>query len=200
MASMALGSDFITYVDTVDTVARCLRLLYIQDLRNLQTKINETIVSVQNITANPKTDTKLGKVGKWMVVNIRLLVYHKEHVFGNILKQDVSCRSYVSSSIEFIERLVDTLHYSARYLSKMMNFNLFLRCWCSCQICEHVDYAKSTRSHLFRYRNRIDITRVCIDFRKFNEEYSASVSKTCLVNLFICEQVDWMLSENIRPI
>jgi len=43
--------------------AKALSLLYIQDLRNLQTRINEAIVSVQSITANPKTDTKLGKVG-----------------------------------------------------------------------------------------------------------------------------------------
>ncbi|KAL6447078.1 hypothetical protein ACFW04_001434 [Cataglyphis niger] len=48
----------------LDNAAKGLSLLYIQDLRNLQTKINETIVAVQNITANPKTDTKLGKVGK----------------------------------------------------------------------------------------------------------------------------------------
>lgn len=48
----------------LDNAAKGLSLLYIQDLRNLQTKINETIVVVQNITANPKTDTKLGKVGK----------------------------------------------------------------------------------------------------------------------------------------
>ncbi|XP_014205919.1 UPF0568 protein C14orf166 homolog [Copidosoma floridanum] len=44
--------------------AKVLCLLYIQDLRDLQTKINEAIVSVQSITANPKTDTKLGKVGR----------------------------------------------------------------------------------------------------------------------------------------
>lgn len=44
--------------------AKVLNLLYIQDLRDLQTKINEAIVGVQNITANPKTDTKLGKVGR----------------------------------------------------------------------------------------------------------------------------------------
>ncbi|XP_011881881.1 PREDICTED: UPF0568 protein C14orf166 homolog [Vollenhovia emeryi] len=48
----------------LDDAAKGLSLLYIQDLRNLQTKINETIVAVQNVTANPKTDTKLGKVGK----------------------------------------------------------------------------------------------------------------------------------------
>ncbi|XP_072158093.1 RNA transcription, translation and transport factor protein [Bemisia tabaci] len=44
--------------------AKILRLLYIHDLRDLQTKINECIVSTQSLTANPKTDTKLGKVGR----------------------------------------------------------------------------------------------------------------------------------------
>lgn len=42
---------------------KILRLLQIQSVRQLQTGINETIVAVQNITADPKTDTKLGKVG-----------------------------------------------------------------------------------------------------------------------------------------
>ncbi|KAG7202787.1 hypothetical protein KM043_009954 [Ampulex compressa] len=48
----------------LENAIKGLTLLYIQDLRHLQTKINETIVAVQTITANPKTDTKLGKVGK----------------------------------------------------------------------------------------------------------------------------------------
>jgi len=48
----------------VELAAKVLRLLYIQDLRVLQTQINETIVSVQKVTANPKTDTRLGKVGR----------------------------------------------------------------------------------------------------------------------------------------
>lgn len=47
----------------LNNAAKALSLLYIQDLRNLQTSINETIVSVQSITANPKTDTNLGRVG-----------------------------------------------------------------------------------------------------------------------------------------
>lgn len=47
----------------LERAARILRLLQIQSLRKLQTAINETIVSVQNITADPRTDTKLGKVG-----------------------------------------------------------------------------------------------------------------------------------------
>ena len=44
--------------------AKVLRLLHIQELRHLQTHINEVIVAVQAMTANPKTDQSLGKVGK----------------------------------------------------------------------------------------------------------------------------------------
>ncbi len=44
--------------------AKTLRLLHIQELRHLQTRINELIVAVQAITANPKTDQSLGKVGR----------------------------------------------------------------------------------------------------------------------------------------
>lgn len=47
----------------VSQAANVLRYLFIHNLRDLQTKINECIVSVQALTANPKTDTKLGKVG-----------------------------------------------------------------------------------------------------------------------------------------
>lgn len=44
--------------------AKVLRLLHIQELRQLQTQINELIVAVQAITANPKTDQSLGQVGR----------------------------------------------------------------------------------------------------------------------------------------
>lgn len=47
----------------LDEAAKILRLLQVHSTRNLQTTINETIVNVQVLTANPKTDTKLGKVG-----------------------------------------------------------------------------------------------------------------------------------------
>ncbi|XP_064100132.1 RNA transcription, translation and transport factor protein-like [Macrobrachium nipponense] len=57
-----LGFDTGDYV--LNNAGKALRLMYIHDLRDLQTRINECIVSVQNITANPKTDTKLGKVGR----------------------------------------------------------------------------------------------------------------------------------------
>ena len=54
--------------DTGDPVlnraAKVLRLLYIRDLRQLQTAINEIIVAVQNLIADPRTDTRLGKVGR----------------------------------------------------------------------------------------------------------------------------------------
>ena len=44
--------------------AKVLRLLHIKELRFLQTRINELIVAVQAITADPKTNQKLGKVGR----------------------------------------------------------------------------------------------------------------------------------------
>lgn len=44
--------------------AKVLRMLYINDLRDLQNKVNQIIVSVQSITANPKTDSLLGQVGR----------------------------------------------------------------------------------------------------------------------------------------
>ncbi|RNA06337.1 hypothetical protein BpHYR1_023269 [Brachionus plicatilis] len=47
----------------LNDAVKVLRLLHIKELRDLQTKINETIVSIQTITANPKTDSSLGKVG-----------------------------------------------------------------------------------------------------------------------------------------
>lgn len=56
-----LGFDTGDYV--LNQAAKVLRLLHIHELRDLQTKINECIVSVQAATANPKTDTRLGKVG-----------------------------------------------------------------------------------------------------------------------------------------
>jgi RLL motif-containing protein 1 len=57
-----LGFDTGDYV--LNQAAKILHLLYIHNLRDLQTRINECVVAVQSVTANPKTDTKLGKVGK----------------------------------------------------------------------------------------------------------------------------------------
>lgn len=50
---------------TLNEAAQILRLLHIEELRELQTKINEAIVAVQAIIADPKTDHRLGKVGRW---------------------------------------------------------------------------------------------------------------------------------------
>uniref|UniRef100_A0A915IFW4 RNA transcription, translation and transport factor protein n=1 Tax=Romanomermis culicivorax TaxID=13658 RepID=A0A915IFW4_ROMCU len=59
--------DFESGIDAGDFVlnraVKILRLLHVRELRDLQTKINETIVDLQNITADPKTDEKLGKIG-----------------------------------------------------------------------------------------------------------------------------------------
>ncbi|XP_065563317.1 RNA transcription, translation and transport factor protein-like [Artemia franciscana] len=60
-AEADLGFD--TGDPALNQASKVLRLLFISDLRDLQTKINECIVGIQRITANPKTDTALGKVG-----------------------------------------------------------------------------------------------------------------------------------------
>ncbi|KAG6464475.1 RNA transcription, translation and transport factor protein [Manduca sexta] len=51
-------------VNVVQQPSDVLKLLFVQDLRNLQTKINEALVAVQTVTADPRTDTKLGRVGR----------------------------------------------------------------------------------------------------------------------------------------
>ena len=61
LEQMPLGFD--TNDKIINETAKILRLLYIQDLRTLQTKINETIVSIQSLVADPRTDSKLGKIG-----------------------------------------------------------------------------------------------------------------------------------------
>ncbi|CAH2063633.1 unnamed protein product, partial [Iphiclides podalirius] len=53
-----------TEVSVVQQPGDVLKLLFIQDLRDLQTKINEALVAVQSVTADPRTDTTLGRVGR----------------------------------------------------------------------------------------------------------------------------------------
>ncbi|XP_028178999.1 RNA transcription, translation and transport factor protein [Ostrinia furnacalis] len=53
-----------TEANMIQRPSDVLTLLFVQDLRDLQTKINEALVAVQNVTADPRTDTKLGKVGR----------------------------------------------------------------------------------------------------------------------------------------
>lgn len=52
------------YSETVDKPSDVMDLLFISELRTLQTSINEALVAVQQITADPKTDTTLGQVGR----------------------------------------------------------------------------------------------------------------------------------------
>lgn len=50
------GSSPLCFIDkSVDKAATVLRLLYIQNLRELQTLVNEVLVVVQEFTANPQT-------------------------------------------------------------------------------------------------------------------------------------------------
>ena len=62
LEAMPLG--FSTKDAQVDRAAKVLRLLFINDLRDLQTLINETIVLMQEQTADPRTEAHLGKIGR----------------------------------------------------------------------------------------------------------------------------------------
>lgn len=57
-----LGFDTTDYIST--EAAKVLRLLHLNELRDLQDGVNQAIVAVQGLTANPKTDSRLGKVGR----------------------------------------------------------------------------------------------------------------------------------------
>jgi RLL motif containing protein 1 len=41
-----------------------LRILYTQELRKLQSLVDDTIVEVQEYTSNPRTDSALGRTGR----------------------------------------------------------------------------------------------------------------------------------------
>ena len=49
---------------TLDDAARVLRMLHVQRLRAMQDAVNKVIECLQEFTANPKTDARLGKVGR----------------------------------------------------------------------------------------------------------------------------------------
>ena len=55
---------FTTHDSTADHAAAILRMLYVLDLRELQDVVNDILVTVQEFTANPKTDASLGQVGR----------------------------------------------------------------------------------------------------------------------------------------
>lgn len=55
---------FSTNDPLVDRVATIMRLLHVRQLHELQGEINDMIADMQLITADPKTNSKLGKVGR----------------------------------------------------------------------------------------------------------------------------------------
>jgi len=60
-----ISSGLVPSADEKVTMAvRILRLLYIKELRKLQDGINAAVVKVQQITADPRTDERLGRVGR----------------------------------------------------------------------------------------------------------------------------------------
>ena len=48
----------------LDDAATVLKMLYCAQLRELQNNVNKIIVTAQEFTANPKTDARLGQVGR----------------------------------------------------------------------------------------------------------------------------------------
>ena len=48
----------------IDAAVTVLRLIHCHQLRILQTQINELICAIQKITANPKCDLNLGRIGR----------------------------------------------------------------------------------------------------------------------------------------
>ena len=62
-ASSPLELGFSTNSRGSNCGAKVLRMLYVEDLRTLQNEVNALLVSIQEFTADPRTDSKLGKVG-----------------------------------------------------------------------------------------------------------------------------------------
>jgi len=60
--SFVLGFD--TRQPVVNQVSTVLKMLHIFDFRELQNDLNALIVLGQEYTANPRTNNKLGKVGR----------------------------------------------------------------------------------------------------------------------------------------
>ena len=62
--SVLTGNVHVRVLHAASQAAKVLRLLHINELRDAQTQINELVVNVQALTADPKTNAKLGKVGR----------------------------------------------------------------------------------------------------------------------------------------
>lgn len=50
--------------EVVDRARRALKLLYLDDLKQLQLQVNDIIASIQTVTENPKTDWRLSAKGR----------------------------------------------------------------------------------------------------------------------------------------
>ena len=59
-----LPIGFATESNELNHAVAVLRMLHVADLRSLQGKVNNTINELQEITADPKTDCRLGRVGR----------------------------------------------------------------------------------------------------------------------------------------
>ena len=64
LGSGAFPLGFATGSAPVDEASRVLRMLHVAEMRRLQDAINEVVVAMQELTADPKTDARLGKVGR----------------------------------------------------------------------------------------------------------------------------------------
>lgn len=62
LEDLALG--FETGSEDTGRVARVMRLLYVRELRALQDRSNEALAAMQAVTADPRTDSRLGRVGR----------------------------------------------------------------------------------------------------------------------------------------
>ena len=60
----AFPLGFSTGNEALDSACRVLRMLYVRELRRLQDRVNAAIVVMQDYTSNPRTDARLGRVGR----------------------------------------------------------------------------------------------------------------------------------------
>lgn len=48
----------------MNDITKVLKMLYVEDLRELQDEVNDLLVLCQERTANPRLNASLGKVGR----------------------------------------------------------------------------------------------------------------------------------------
>lgn len=64
IVSHEAGTTKVDLVKTFERASKTLKLLYMNDQRQLQNQVNVMISSIQSITANPKTDSRLLATGR----------------------------------------------------------------------------------------------------------------------------------------